>query len=66
MTSETQSEYQCSEQVPLHVQSLQKLQAFILQQLNGEILQVPIVKKEVFVALLFGDGNSLVKLCCHF
>lgn len=59
-------DYQCSEGVSLHVQPLQKLQAFILQQLYGEIIQIPVVKIQVFVALLLGHENSLVEFSRHF
>lgn len=65
VTHESQTGYQRRERVPLHVKSFQKLQAFILQQLQGESIQVPVVQKEVFVTLLLGDENSVMEFNCH-
>lgn len=60
-----QVSYQCGERVSLHVESLQELQAFILQQLNGEIVQVSVVEEQVLVALLLGNENSVVQFGGH-
>lgn len=57
--------YQRGEGVPLHVKSLQRLQAFILQHLPGERVQVPVVEEEHLLSLLPGHGNSLVQVSFH-
>lgn len=66
INDESQTVYQCRERVPLHVKSFQKRQTFILQQIDGKSVQVPVIQKEGFVTLLFGDENSFMEFNCHF